>query len=52
VNAEAAGNFGSFSDAAKRTILRRLIDAKRLETRARRIAETVRLAVQNERAGP
>jgi uncharacterized protein YdeI (YjbR/CyaY-like superfamily) len=50
-NLAAAGNFAAFSDAAKRAILRRLIDAKRPETRAKRIAETVRLAAKNEKAG-
>jgi uncharacterized protein YdeI (YjbR/CyaY-like superfamily) len=51
-NAPAARNFEAFTDAAKRTILRWLIDAKRPETRAKRITETVRLAAVNERAGP
>jgi uncharacterized protein YdeI (YjbR/CyaY-like superfamily) len=51
-NAAAVRNFDAFTDAAKRAILRWLIDAKRPETRAKRIAETVRLAAQNERAGP
>jgi uncharacterized protein YdeI (YjbR/CyaY-like superfamily) len=46
----AATHFDAFSDAAKRAILRWLIDAKRPETRARRIAETVRLAAKNEKA--
>jgi uncharacterized protein YdeI (YjbR/CyaY-like superfamily) len=50
-NATAARNFDGFSDAAKRTILRWLIDAKRPETRAKRIAETASLAAKNERAG-
>ncbi len=50
-NKEAAGNFAAFTDAAKRTILRWLIDAKRPETRAKRIAETVELAERNERPG-
>jgi len=50
-NAPAARNFDAFTDAAKRSILRRLIDAKRPETRARRIDETVRRAATNERAG-
>lgn len=49
---EAERNYEGFTDAAKRTILRWLIDAKRSETRAKRIDETVRLAVRNERAGP
>lgn len=51
-NVAAADNFGAFSDAAKRAILRWLIDAKRPETRTKRIAETVRLAAKNEKAGP
>jgi uncharacterized protein YdeI (YjbR/CyaY-like superfamily) len=51
-NAAAAQNFDAFTDAAKRAILRWLIDAKRPETRAKRIAEAVRLAAQNQRAGP
>jgi uncharacterized protein YdeI (YjbR/CyaY-like superfamily) len=51
-NAAAVRKFDAFTDAAKRAILRWLIDAKRPETRAKRIAETVRLAAQNERAGP
>jgi uncharacterized protein YdeI (YjbR/CyaY-like superfamily) len=51
VDERAATHFGAFSDAAKRAILRWLIDAKRPETRAKRIAETVRLAAQNEKAG-
>jgi uncharacterized protein YdeI (YjbR/CyaY-like superfamily) len=51
-HAPAAENFEAFTDAAKRTILRWLIDAKRAETRARRIDETARLAAKNERAGP
>ena len=52
VDAQAAQNFKAFSDAGRRAILRWLIDAKRPATRAKRIDETVRLAVQNERAGP
>jgi uncharacterized protein YdeI (YjbR/CyaY-like superfamily) len=48
----AATHFAAFSDAAKRAILRWLIDAKRPETRAKRIAETVRLAAENQKAGP
>jgi uncharacterized protein YdeI (YjbR/CyaY-like superfamily) len=49
---DAARNFDGFTDAAKRTILRWLIDAKRPETRAKRIEETARLAAKNEQAGP
>ena len=48
----ASTHFAAFSDAAKRSILRWLIDAKRPETREKRIAETVRLAAKNEKAGP
>ena len=51
-SAPAAANFDAFSDAAKRAILRWLIDAKRPETRAKRVGETARLAATNERAGP
>jgi uncharacterized protein YdeI (YjbR/CyaY-like superfamily) len=51
-NAVAASTFAGFTDAGKRAILRWLIDAKRPETRAKRIAETVRLAAHNKRAGP
>lgn len=50
-SASAAANFDAFSDAAKRAILRWLIDAKRPETRAKRVAETVVQAARNERAG-
>jgi uncharacterized protein YdeI (YjbR/CyaY-like superfamily) len=49
---QAARNFGAFTDAGKRAILRWLIDAKRPETRSKRVEETVRRAAQNERAGP
>jgi uncharacterized protein YdeI (YjbR/CyaY-like superfamily) len=51
-NPVAARAFTAFTDAGKRAILRWLIDAKRPETRAKRIAETVQLAAQNKRAGP
>jgi uncharacterized protein YdeI (YjbR/CyaY-like superfamily) len=51
-NADAARNFAGFTDARKRAILRWLIDAKRSETRGKRVEETVRLAAKNERAGP
>ena len=51
-NAAAARNFDAFTDAAKRAILRWLIDAKRPATRAKRVGETARLAATNERAGP
>jgi uncharacterized protein YdeI (YjbR/CyaY-like superfamily) len=49
---QAEANFAAFSDAAKRAILRWLIDAKRSETRAKRIEETARLAAENQKAGP
>lgn len=49
-NDDAARNFEAFSDAAKRTILRWLIDARRPETRTKRVDETVRLAAKNEKA--
>jgi uncharacterized protein YdeI (YjbR/CyaY-like superfamily) len=51
-SARAAESFAGFTDAAKRTILRWLIDAKRPETRAKRIEEIARRAAENERAGP
>jgi uncharacterized protein YdeI (YjbR/CyaY-like superfamily) len=51
-NESAALYFDAFTDAAKRAILRWLIDAKRAETRAKRVGETVRLAAKNEKAGP
>jgi uncharacterized protein YdeI (YjbR/CyaY-like superfamily) len=49
---QAARNFDAFTDAGKRAILRWLIDAKRPETRSKRVEETVCRAAQNERAGP
>jgi uncharacterized protein YdeI (YjbR/CyaY-like superfamily) len=52
VHAPAARNFDAFTDAAKRAILRWLIDAKRPETRAKRVDETAQLAARNEKAGP
>jgi uncharacterized protein YdeI (YjbR/CyaY-like superfamily) len=51
-NESAALYFDAFTDAAKRAILRWLIDAKRAETRAKRVGKTVRLAAKNEKAGP
>jgi uncharacterized protein YdeI (YjbR/CyaY-like superfamily) len=51
-DASAAANFDAFTDAAKRAILRWLIDARRPETRAKRVNETVARAARNERAGP
>jgi len=49
-NPTAAGNFDAFPPGAKKQILWWVVSAKRPETRARRIAETVRLAEQNVRA--
>ncbi len=51
-NGTAATHFDAFSDAAKRGILRWLIDAKRAETRTKRVDETVRRAAKNEKARP
>jgi uncharacterized protein YdeI (YjbR/CyaY-like superfamily) len=49
-NPTAAGHFDAFPPGAKKQILWWVISAKRPETRAKRIAETVRLAEQNIRA--
>ncbi len=46
-NATADANFAAFSPGARRTYLWWIITAKRPETRARRVEETVRLAAQN-----
>lgn len=46
----AAANFEAFPRSAKRGILEWILQAKRPETRARRIAETASLAARNERA--
>lgn len=46
----AAENFDRFPRSAKRGILEWIINAKRPETRRARVAETARLASQNERA--
>jgi uncharacterized protein YdeI (YjbR/CyaY-like superfamily) len=46
----AAGFFEAFPRSAKRGILEWIEQAKRPETRARRVDETARLAKQNERA--
>ena len=48
-NAEAARNFAAFSPGTRLVYLRWIRTAKRPETRARRVAETVRLAAQNIR---
>jgi len=49
-NPQAQAYFGAFPPSAKRGILEWIFTAKRPETRAQRIAETVRLAALNERA--
>jgi uncharacterized protein YdeI (YjbR/CyaY-like superfamily) len=46
---KAARHFDAFPPSSKKTILFWIQDAKRAETRAKRIAETVRLAARNER---
>lgn len=46
----AAEHFDAFPRSAKRGILEWILQAKRPETRARRVAETARLAQQNQRA--
>jgi uncharacterized protein YdeI (YjbR/CyaY-like superfamily) len=46
----AAAHFDSFPRSVKRGILEWIVQAKRPETRARRIDETARLARRNERA--
>ncbi len=46
----AAQYFEAFSRSVKRSILEWITAAKTPETRARRIAETARLAAQNQRA--
>ena len=49
-DAVANANFAAFSASSKKNILWWIASAKRPETRAKRIAETVRLAAQNQRA--
>jgi uncharacterized protein YdeI (YjbR/CyaY-like superfamily) len=49
-NPTAQQFFEAFPRSVKRSILEWILNAKRAETRASRIAETVRLAAQNERA--
>lgn len=46
----AAANFDSFPRSVKRGILEWIVNAKRPETRAKRIEETARLAALNQRA--
>lgn len=47
-NPEARRNFDAFSDSIKKQVLYQIYSAKRPETRAKRIAEAVRLAEQND----
>jgi uncharacterized protein YdeI (YjbR/CyaY-like superfamily) len=49
-NALADERFAAFPRSVKRGILEWIAVAKRPETRAKRIAETVRLAAENQRA--
>jgi uncharacterized protein YdeI (YjbR/CyaY-like superfamily) len=49
-NAEAKRNYEAFPPGAKKAIITWVDTAKRPETRAKRVAETVRLAAQNVRA--
>ncbi|MGL4553725.1 MAG: YdeI/OmpD-associated family protein [Gemmataceae bacterium] len=48
--AEARANWDAFPRSARRGILEWVVQARRPETRARRVAETARLAAVNERA--
>lgn len=47
---DAAANFAAFPRSARRGILEWIVQAKTPATRAKRIAETARLAEQNQRA--
>jgi uncharacterized protein YdeI (YjbR/CyaY-like superfamily) len=47
---DAEANFEAFPRSAKRGILEWILQAKKPETRARRVTETARLAGQNQRA--
>jgi uncharacterized protein YdeI (YjbR/CyaY-like superfamily) len=49
-NKKAADNFNSFPSSVKRGILEWILNAKRPETRQKRIEETITLAAQNIRA--
>ncbi len=46
----SAANFAAFPRSAKRGILEWVLQAKRPETRAKRVEETARLAAENKRA--
>lgn len=49
-NGDAKANFEAFPRSVKRGVLEWILNAKRPETRAKRIAETAALAAKNERA--
>jgi uncharacterized protein YdeI (YjbR/CyaY-like superfamily) len=49
-NESAAQHFEGFPRSAKRSILEWIANAKRPETRTKRVEETVRLAAENRRA--
>jgi uncharacterized protein YdeI (YjbR/CyaY-like superfamily) len=51
-NKKAHGNFMAFSDSSKKIILQWIRDAKRPETRKRRIDKTVELAGENKKPYP
>ena len=46
----AQANWDAFSRSARRGILEWIVQAKRPDTRARRVEETARLAARNEKA--
>lgn len=48
----AASNFEAFPKSVRRTLLEWIRQARRPETRARRVVETATAAARNERAGP
>lgn len=50
INKEAYKNWESFSKTSKKEILKWIYNAKRPETRQRRIEETISLATENKRA--
>ncbi len=49
-NAKARKNFEAFSESSRKNILWYVLQAKRPETRAKRVAETVALAAEGKRA--
>jgi len=51
-NKRAYGNFTTFSDSSKKIIVQWIGDAKRPETRKRRIEKTVELAGENKKPNP